>query len=225
MNNQAMLDEFLAVSQWRAINGAMDTHTFIKQKEAAERSPTALLALWQGLYDYSDSGSQCFQRKYVSTLERLQGVAEMRFKSGNDGGPETLTFYGATWNNVDRQNDICAPHCVVNCAEFCDSGVILLGHDMSSLPVASPVSCVNDSVGMLVTAFWHTTQAARDAKAVVRERLRKNKKCSCSIGYMVNSERYESLDGQRVRILESINVYEISLVNLPANDRATIIAA
>jgi HK97 family phage prohead protease len=225
MNNSAMLDEWTAVCQWRAVHGVMDAGLYVRQKEAAERNPATLMALWHGLYDYTDSGSQLVSVKRHAIGETQRKTIDIRLKSG-DGGSETFTFYGAHFGNIDRQNDLLpGPGCIRNCDEFCRDGAILLGHDLAALPIASPVSCVQDGTGMRVTARWHTTQAAQDAKTVVRERMREKRTVACSIGYLVNDEKYENHDGQRVRVLTSIDVYEISLVNLPSNHLATVVSA
>ena len=171
------------------------------------------------------SSNTLLYKHSATQLEHQQKAIRLRLKAGDGNGPDTFTLYGAVFNNIDRQSDVILPGAIANADDFARDGVILLNHVMGDLPIASPISARQDSKGLLVRARWHSSQAAQDAKNYVRERLKENHSVACSIGYMVNSERYENRDGKTVRILESINIYEISLVNVPANPLALVLSA
>ena len=158
----------------------------------------------------------------AGTLEHK--AIRLRMKAGT-GGPDKLTLYGAVWNNIDRQGDVIEPGAVKNCSDFEQDGVILVNHVQADLPVASPVLCDNDTKGMKIVARWHTTPAAQECRQIVQERIAMGKTVAASIGYTVLSEHYENRSGKTVRVLSAINVFEVSLVNLPANPLARVISA
>src|SRR6201985_2132152 len=53
------------------------------------------------------------------------------------------------------------------------------------------------------------------------------KSVKCSIGYLVpaDGERYEKRNGETVRIISKLAIYEVSFVNLPANPQAEVVSA
>lgn len=162
-----------------------------------------------------------------SAATALQSRAiQLRLKAG-DGDSGTFTFFACRYGNIDRQGDVIEPGAVKNTDEFLMDGVILLGHIMTDLPVASAIAAASDSKGLKITARWYSTQAAQECRSVVQVRMRLGKNVSCSIGYLVPADggHFEKRNGQNVRVLSSINIYAVSLVNIPANPVATVIEA
>jgi HK97 family phage prohead protease len=151
-------------------------------------------------------------------------TGRLRFKAGPADG-DTFTLIAAAYGNVDRQDEVCVPGCVKNLDAFVREGVIILGHDLCQLPIAVPLSANQTESGFEITAKWHSTLAAIEARTTVKERFAAGKTVSCSIGFMVNECHYENVGGKSVRFLTSIDVWEVSIVNLPANPMARVIAA
>lgn len=143
-------------------------------------------------------------------------------KAADDG---TFTLYAAAFNNVDRQGEAIAPGAFTNLPEFVKSGWIALNHEWDDLPLATVESAEQDGYGLKLTCRWHSTDDAQAARTVVKERMERGKAVKCSIGFRTTRDRWEDRDGRRVRVLEEIELYEASIVNLPANPLAEVTAA
>jgi HK97 family phage prohead protease len=175
----------------------------------------------QRLAPVSRSGSRRFKRLAAGCLKTK--AIDCQFKAN---GSDTFQMYGCIWSNVDRQNDVIEPGAVDNVDEFLSEGWIALSHDQAKLAIGYPIDAIQDSTGFLVTAKWHSTPAAWDARTVVRERLAAGKDVKASIGYVSrpDGESFErGRDGQVVRRLSKISVYECSIVNLAANPAAHVL--
>lgn len=151
---------------------------------------------------------------FYKTIERP------RLKT-SEGGPGTLTGYASTWQK-DSVGDIVVPGAYrETIGSWLRDGFIALGHDWSALPIATPKSAVEDGTGLLVSAEFHTTPEAQSARRVIQERLDRGKSVKMSIGY-------EVLDDERTskgRLLKKLRLYEVSVVNVPANVGADVLSA
>jgi uncharacterized protein len=134
------------------------------------------------------------------------------------------TAYVAVFGNVDRDLEVISPGAFVNLDEFVKDGWIATNHDRRILPVASVTSAEQDAYGLKLTWEWHGTEDAQAARTVVRERLERGKGVKCSIGYRVLKSHPEQRDGGFVRVLDEVELYEASVVNLPANPKAEVTA-
>jgi uncharacterized protein len=142
-------------------------------------------------------------------------------KAGED--PGTITLYAATWGGPDRQGEAIDPGAFVNLDTFVKDGWIALSHDFAELPVATVESATQDAKGLLLTCRWHSTDDAQEARTVVKERMDRGKAVKCSIGYRVIEAATETRDGETVRVLKRIELFEASIVNLPANPKAEVV--
>jgi HK97 family phage prohead protease len=145
------------------------------------------------------------------------------FKAAGDDG--SFELYALAFNNVDRQGDLIVPGAVSNTAELVSDGWGALNHMNSALPVAYPESATQDAKGLLVRGKFHSHPDAQAVRTVVTERMAAGKAVPCSIGYAVDDASYETRNGDPIRILKSIRVYEFSFVNLPANPAAAVVSA
>jgi uncharacterized protein len=143
-------------------------------------------------------------------------------KAGEDG---TVELYAAVFGNVDRQGEVIAPGAFSNLPEFVKSGWLALNHEWDDLPLASIEAATQDAKGLRIVARWHNTDDAQACRLVVKERLDRGKAVKCSIGFRTTKDRWDDADGRRVRVLEEIELYEASIVNLPANPLAEVTAA
>lgn len=142
-----------------------------------------------------------------------------------DSDAGTVTLYAAVFGNVDRQGEVIEPGAFMNLSEFVKDGWLGLAHDMRALPVATVESAVQDGKGLLLTCRWHGTPHAQQARVTTLERLERGKAVKCSIGYGVREAAPEVRDGKTVMVLKQLELYEASLVNLPANPRAEVVGA
>jgi uncharacterized protein len=137
-----------------------------------------------------------------------------------DDGALNLT--AAVFGNVDRQGEAIAKGAFTNLDGFAADGWIAVNHDWDALPIATVESASQDGEGLKVAARFHSTPEAQAARTVIRERLERGKSVKASIGFRVLDSRRERLEGKDVRVLTAVELYEASIVNLPANPRAGV---
>jgi len=142
---------------------------------------------------------------------------------GDDGGE--FSAYFATFNDVDHGNDRIEPGAFKNLDEFVKSGWIGLNHEHARLPVAYPVSAIQDGKGLLVTGRYHSTPDAQAVRTVAKERMHAGLAVKGSIGYRVIDHEKVTLDGKSIRSLKGIDLAECSFVNLPMNPAAEFVSS
>jgi HK97 family phage prohead protease len=148
---------------------------------------------------------------------------DLDFKASDD--PGGFSAYVARFNNVDRTGEIIEPGAFKNLDDFLGNGWVGINHDMKGLPVAYVESAVQDDHGLLLSARWHSTQESQDCRTIVTERLKAHKDVKCSIGYKVLDSAKDRHQGKSVVRLKAIDLFEASIVNLPANPAASVIMA
>jgi HK97 family phage prohead protease len=152
------------------------------------------------------------ERKYITGEVKQLGEGE---------APGQIEGYAAVFNNVDRAGERILPGAFVNLAEFVQSGTLAVGHDWSNVGVATIDSAIQDERGLRIVATWLPTDEAQEVRKACTERLRRGKKVGMSIGYEVKADQF--VDG--IRELKSIELYEASLVMVPANPEASVLSA
>lgn len=140
----------------------------------------------------------------------------------SDEGSGEFTAYASTFGNWDQVQErpvkgAFAPHLEA----FLKDGFIALGHDWQALPIATPKEAWEDEHGLLIRAEFHTHTAAQDARRVLMERLQRGKSAKTSIGYTVLADEYT----KEGRLLKEIKLHEVSLVTVPANPLASVLAS
>lgn len=149
----------------------------------------------------------------------------LKADDATDGGG-MLTGYASTFGNVDAAEEIVMAGAFKDTvAEFLEAGFIALGHDWRALPIATPTSAEEDKKGLLISAEFHTTPDAQNARTVVRERLDRGKAVKMSIGYEVLEDSIRNEKGGKVRELHKLKLYEVSVVTVPANPLADVTGA
>jgi len=133
----------------------------------------------------------------------------IQFKATETG----LEGYAATFNNVDRVNDVIVQGAFIKSIskfmpKFC------LQHDSDDL-IGVISEAYEDANGLYIKASFANIQCAQDARELVKMGAIQE----MSIGYSVVEAEYRQ-DG--VRLLKEIDLYEVSLVTFPANEKAKI---
>jgi HK97 family phage prohead protease len=147
-------------------------------------------------------------------------------KQKDIGTGNGFRLYGAVFGNLDRANEVIAPGAFKNLNAFVRDGFLALNHDWSSLPIGTISGATQDSHGLLCTGEWHGTPEAQAARTTTTERLARGKTVKCSIGYSVTDDSTErdSL-GRPFRLLKAIDLFEVSIVAMPANELAQVLEA
>ncbi|MFV9838432.1 MAG: HK97 family phage prohead protease [Aaplasma endosymbiont of Hyalomma asiaticum] len=130
-------------------------------------------------------------------------------------GKGIFSGYASVFNRVDTQKDIIAP------GAFSDSlkrrKVALLWQHNSKDPIGKILRLTEDSFGLFVTAQLNLELLkAREVYSLLKKGIIN----SLSIGYRVVTSRRDKRSG--IRIITKIDLWEISLVTFPANDKAKV---
>jgi HK97 family phage prohead protease len=168
------------------------------------------------------------ERKDAGLIEHRDfGLIEVKL-AGDDTG--TFSGYGAVFGNVDGHGD------VIEHGAFADSlaewksrgkwpkmllqhGGFGLGSD-DMMPVGQWTEMREDRKGLKVDGRLFAMNTERGQ--YIYEGLKSGELDSLSIGYQTEDSRSETRDGDHVRVLTKIKLWEVSIVTFPANDKARI---
>lgn len=151
-------------------------------------------------------------------------------QDGSDTG--TLSGYGAVFGNVDSYGDIIkAGAFAKSLKEWGAKGKLppmLLQHgggmfgggadDM--LPVGKWTSMTENAKGLKVEGQLFAMSTERGQ--YIYEGLKAGALDGLSIGFVTRNSEEEIVDGQRYRILTEIDLWELSIVTFPANEKARV---
>lgn len=152
------------------------------------------------------------------------GVALELKLAGPDAAGD-ITGYGAVFGNVDLQGDIIAKGAFkATLAEHIaqqSMPVMLWAHDQSRV-IGTWKRVVEDERGLIVTGKLNLdVQDGQEARSLLQSGALKG----LSIGYAADPA-FTSFDrATGARLLKSVKLYEISLVAIPANPKASILEA
>lgn len=150
------------------------------------------------------------------------GGGDIEFKDVNDGSEfGIIEGYGATFNGVDRVADTILPGAFAKSIKAWASAgkkVPMLWQHNPDKPIGVWDSLVEDDVGLKVKGQMVMSLAnARDARSLIKA----GALGGLSIGYEVVDK---SIDKTGVRLLKRIDLWEISPVTFPADQRAVMTA-
>jgi HK97 family phage prohead protease/HK97 family phage major capsid protein len=135
-----------------------------------------------------------------------------------------IKAYALAFGNIDSWGDIILPGA---CDEFlasekADRMALCYQHDRSVVIGVITNKGVDD-YGMWIEADILATDKGKEVALLLRKGAIKE----FSIGYRATKYHYEKRDGfdRDVRILEAIEVYEVSPVTIAANDKAVLVSA
>jgi HK97 family phage prohead protease len=153
---------------------------------------------------------------------KMQAADGLKFIESVDSPNGEFSTYASTFANWDMVGErpvkgAFTPHL----ADFLKDGFIALGHSWDNLPIAYPLEAYEDEHGLYLRAAFHSTPEAQKARTVLMERLAQGKSAKTSIGYSVLKDE-QTDEG---RLLKEIKLHEVSIVNVPANPLANILAS
>lgn len=175
-------------------------------------------------------------------MDKFEKAATASVKASDTGG---FRGYAARYLNIDRQGDIILPGAFTKAVdEFMnDGGLVLADHiNKTSNVIGTLLEAQEDKTGLLVDVAFSATSAGQDARQLLREKAVKK----MSIAFLAKKpERYtekQVLDlwskynykptqaqlklakGGANVISEVAEILEVSIVAIPANPEASIIA-
>jgi len=142
----------------------------------------------------------------------------------NEGGGDGWTISGlASTHDVDLQNDVIPFGAYTQSLHERPTVPLLWGHEDKQLPIGRTIAMRETSAGLFFKARLSDTRQGRDVRTLLGDSVLSG----ISIGYTAPKTSDVTIGGQRVRSLDQIDLYELSVVTWPAQPgaRATLDAA
>lgn len=137
---------------------------------------------------------------------------EVKNLTGSDDN--TISGYGAFYNNVDSYGDIILPGAFKSVSENTRSIKMLFNHSPDKV-IGVWNTFTEDENGLRITGKFADTPRAQE----VRELVKAGAIDSMSIGYKTIDSEYNTAGN---RLLKSLELWEVSIVTFPANPLAVI---
>ncbi len=157
-----------------------------------------------------------YERKVGNSMHQHKRLAcTLSLKSIGEAG--TFAGYGSVFDVVDNQKDIVLPGAFRDTlAARGDTVKLLWQHDMGE-PIGRIENIMEDENGLYVQGrLMLDLSRGREAYSLLQEGVVQG----MSIGY--SPVRYRIDPDTGVRLLEAVDLYEVSLVTFPANEAAQI---
>ena len=145
----------------------------------------------------------------------LKKAFEMEFKFA-EGDERTFEGYGSTFGNKDRHSDVIVKGAFKDSLKSSAMPAMLLHHDMRR-PIGVWETMSEDTKGLHVRG--RLTEGVRDsdeAYALIKDGALH----SMSVGFIPLLEEYDSKTD--TNYIKEIDLWEVSLVTIPANSAATV---
>lgn len=148
---------------------------------------------------------------------------ECKFDASDDGGQMTFSGYGAVFGNVDSYGDVIAPGAFAkSLASHVTAGtspLMFLNHDaFGSLPIGRWTQLSEDGYGLKVGGELLDTSMGRDTYVA----LKAGALNGLSIGFRPIAFDMRSKPEDPRRTLKEVDLVEVSVVTLPANQKARV---
>lgn len=158
-------------------------------------------------------------------LEQKYGDARLEIKAAGSEGVELhIKAYGLAFGNIDSWGDIILPGACDKflASEAADRMALCWQHERATV-IGRITDKGVDDYGMWIEADILPTTAGKDAAILIKSGAVKE----FSIGYRATKYHYEKREGYDydIRILEEIEVLEVSPVTIAANPKAIIVSA
>lgn len=148
-------------------------------------------------------------------MERKQLDFELKVHEGD--GPGEMSGYAAITSTIDRDGEVIRPGAFKHLEKLLKHGFGTVGHSWGALSIGTVEEAREDEKGLFFRMKFHSTQAAQDARTVIKERVEREKAVGLSIGYMVVKSSREQVEGKTVRFLDELDVEEIAYAQAPAH--------
>lgn len=135
----------------------------------------------------------------------------------------TVEGYASVFGNMDLGHDVVEPGAFAKTLVERGNKVRFLWQHDQREPIGRPIEMREDDHGLFIKAIVSDTARGRDALALLRD----NAISGLSIGYDAipgGTEYSTGSDGESIRRLKELRLWEFSLVSMPMNESATVTA-
>lgn len=143
----------------------------------------------------------------------------------NEDGVGELSGYANVKNYIDAYGDKCIDGCYKGIDKLIKAGWLCTSHEWSNMPIGTITEAYEDAKGLFFKATFHSDEDSQKVRTIAKERMERGKQLAFSIGYFPTKYSFANENGQDIRILEEIEVFEVSVVTLPANDKSLAVSA
>lgn len=137
------------------------------------------------------------------------------FKATEQG---VIEGYAAYFDNVDSYQDVIVKGAFADATNKSSEVKLMWNHNWDTVPIGTVTMLLEDEKGLSFRAELNNTALAKD----VKEGIKSGAVTKMSIGYTTEDSETVEKEGKTLRMIKKIKLFEISPVNFPANDMATI---
>jgi len=157
--------------------------------------------------------------KTPETERRFLKVSELRIKDGGDDKPKTIIGYPAVFNKLSEDlggfREKISPGAFTETLEADDDVRALIDHDTSKIlgrNKAGTLKLEQNTKGLKATIKPPDTQAGRD----ITTSLSRGDIDGMSFGFRTIDDSWETVDGEEIRTLKKVKLFDVSVVTYPA---------
>lgn len=148
----------------------------------------------------------------------LKQFVTAEVKMGDGSGHGSIEGYANVKGNVDSYGDRVVDGAYLKLDELVKNGFAAQGHEWYELGIGTITEAREDAKGLYVKMDFHSDEKSQRIRTVCKERIERGKSVAFSIGYFTKEWSYIEEDGQNIRLLKGIEVFEVSIVTVPANN-------
>ena len=137
------------------------------------------------------------------------------FKATEQG---VIEGYAAYFDNVDSYQDVIVKGAFADATNKSSEVKLMWNHNWNTVPIGTVTMLLEDEKGLSFRAELNNTALAKD----VKEGIKSGAVTKMSIGFTTEDSETVEKEGKTLRMIKKIKLFEISPVNFPANDMATI---
>lgn len=142
---------------------------------------------------------------------------------GEDTQANVFRFagYGSTFHNIDLDGDVIEPGAFKASLQEMTPKFLLM-HNMRDLPIGIFPTIQEDKKGLFLIAEMPLDDDKVRGRIVPQ--LKTGSINSLSIGFEIQDSEIKKIDRKRIRFIQKVKLFEVSLVTIPANPQAQITA-
>ena len=152
-------------------------------------------------------------------------LAELRLDSNEEQGRPVITGYAAVFNELSQDlggfREQIAPGAFKRALEMNQDVRALVDHDPSRIigrSTSGTLEMIEDDHGLRVQIDPADTTAGRD----IMESINRGDVSGMSFGFVVRDEDWDMLDGENIRTVRDMDLFDVSVVTFPAYTASSV---